>query len=87
SRFTLLQYPDDLFFAEPAVLHLFVFLPQLRCFGKPSLEWLSSIGQGQVIVVRVARSQPTLNDLVGGITPGNRHGELDWGKSKGREIW
>ena len=46
-RFTLFQDPDDLFFAEPAVLHSFVFLPQLRCFGKPSLEWLSSLGQGQ----------------------------------------
>src|SRR5690242_6953527 len=27
TRFTLLQYPDNLFFAEPAVLHSFVFLP------------------------------------------------------------
>src|SRR4051794_17899434 len=45
--YPLFQNPDDLFFAEPAVLHAFVFLPQLRCFGEPSLEWLSSVGQGQ----------------------------------------
>ncbi len=40
-----------------------------------------------VIVVRVARSRPALEDLVAGITPKNRHGETDWGKPRGNEAW
>jgi antitoxin MazE len=28
-----------------------------------------------------------LEALVAGITPENRHGETDWGKSIGRETW
>ncbi|MDQ2711850.1 MAG: AbrB/MazE/SpoVT family DNA-binding domain-containing protein [Acidobacteriota bacterium] len=40
-----------------------------------------------LIIVRVARTQPTLEDLVARITPQNRHGETDWGKPKGNEVW
>jgi antitoxin MazE len=40
-----------------------------------------------VIIVRAARGQRTLEDLVGGITAQNRHQETDWGKSKGNEVW
>jgi antitoxin MazE len=40
-----------------------------------------------VIVVRAARIQPTLEDLVAGITPKNRHAEIDWGKPRGNEVW
>ncbi len=40
-----------------------------------------------VIIVRAARVQRTLEDLVAGITPQNRHGETDWGKPKGNEVW
>jgi len=40
-----------------------------------------------VIVVRAARSQPTLEDLVARITPKNRHRETDWGKPRGNEGW
>jgi len=40
-----------------------------------------------VIVVRAARIRPTLEDLVAGITPQNRHGETDWGRAKGNEVW
>lgn len=29
---------------------------------------------------------PTLEALVKGITPENRHGEIDWGPDRGREI-
>lgn len=31
--------------------------------------------------------QPTLEALVKRITPKNRHGELDWGKPVGNEVW
>ncbi len=40
-----------------------------------------------VIVVRAARIQPKLKDLVAGITLKNRHRETDWGKPKGNEVW
>lgn len=40
-----------------------------------------------VIVMRATRIQPTLEDLVAGITPQNRHGETDWGKPRGNEVW
>jgi antitoxin MazE len=39
-----------------------------------------------VIVVRAARTQPVLGDLVAGITPRNRHRETDWGKPRGDEV-
>ena len=29
----------------------------------------------------------TLENIVAGITPANRHEEFDWGKPMGREIW
>jgi antitoxin MazE len=40
-----------------------------------------------VIVVRASRIHATLEDLVAGITPKNRHGETDWGKPRGNEVW
>ena len=40
-----------------------------------------------IIVVRAARLQPTLEDLVTGITSKNRHSETDWGKPRGNEVW
>jgi antitoxin MazE len=40
-----------------------------------------------VIVVRAARIQPSLEDLVAGITPKNRHSETKWGAPLGNELW
>lgn len=40
-----------------------------------------------VIVVRAARIRPTLEDLVARMKPKNRHGETDWGKPRGNEVW
>jgi antitoxin MazE len=40
-----------------------------------------------IIVVRVARVRPTLDDLVARITPQNRHAETEWGKPQGNEAW
>jgi antitoxin MazE len=40
-----------------------------------------------VIVVRAARIQPRLEELVAGITPKNRHAETDSGKPRGHEVW
>ncbi len=36
--------------------------------------------------LRAARKY-TLNDLLAGITPENRHGEMDWGSPAGGEEW
>ena len=33
------------------------------------------------------KPEPTLEQLVAGITPENRHGEVDWGKPVGHEVW
>jgi antitoxin MazE len=39
------------------------------------------------IVVRAARPSYSLKELVGKITPRNRHSETDWGEASGREQW
>ncbi len=44
--------------------------------------------EGQGIVIKPAKKNKyTLEELVAGITPENRHEETDWGKPMGREIW
>lgn len=40
-----------------------------------------------VIVVRAAVVPRTLEDLVAGITPRNRHSEIHWGEPVGNEVW
>jgi len=39
------------------------------------------------IVMRASRPKYELRRLVAGITPKNRHGEIDWGKATDRELW
>ena len=39
------------------------------------------------IVVRAASPIYSLDELIGKITPRNRHGETDWGAPSGREQW
>jgi antitoxin MazE len=39
------------------------------------------------IVLRPARRQYELSDLVSRITPRNRHKETEWGKPRGEESW
>ena len=39
------------------------------------------------LVLRPAKPQYTLEELVEGITPENVHGETDWGPAVGREAW
>jgi antitoxin MazE len=39
------------------------------------------------IVMRSRRRKYSLDQLVGGIRPGNRHHETDWGAPKGKEVW
>ena len=47
---------------------------------------LALAGDG-TIVLRPARRKYDLSDLVGRITPQNRHRETDWGRPAGEEAW
>jgi antitoxin MazE len=44
-------------------------------------------GRDGAIVIKPARREYRLKDLVGKITPRNRHQETDWGKRVGKEVW
>jgi antitoxin MazE len=39
------------------------------------------------IVLRPTRRKYELSELVAGITPKNRHREIDWGRPRGEESW
>ncbi len=43
--------------------------------------------EGDRIVVTPARREWSIDELVGKITPSNRHGEIQWGDRTGKEIW
>jgi antitoxin MazE len=43
--------------------------------------------EGGALVVRPRRKRYSIEELVEGITPDNRHGEIDWGKPVGKEVW
>jgi antitoxin MazE len=45
-----------------------------------------TVEHGRILVVPVKKKY-TLEELVRGITPENRHAETDWGPPVGREIW
>lgn len=45
-----------------------------------------SVSRGRLLVA-AARPQYTLEQLVRGITPDNRHEETDWGAPVGKEVW
>ncbi len=42
---------------------------------------------GRKLLLAPARQQYSLDELVAGITPKNRHGETDWGPPVGNESW
>jgi antitoxin MazE len=39
------------------------------------------------VVIRPARREYRLEQLVSRITARNRHGETDWGSPRGKEVW
>lgn len=41
----------------------------------------------EIILKPVPKPRPTLEELVAGITPENRHPETDWGEAAGNEVW
>lgn len=52
---------------------------------KRSVEEEASTGVASG-VTHEAKRRYTLDELVDGITPQNRHEEVDWGKAVGREM-
>jgi len=43
-------------------------------------------GPGKVRI-RKPKRKPTLEELIGGITPENQHSETDWDEAIGKELW
>jgi antitoxin MazE len=50
-------------------------------------EIYMSVEDGNIIIKPARRKRYSLEELVGGITPENRHDELDWGEPVGNEFW
>jgi len=46
-----------------------------------------SLESGKIIVFPVVEQEFSLDELLGGVTPENLHGEIDTGASVGREVW
>jgi antitoxin MazE len=42
---------------------------------------------GRLVVEKKSTGEPTLEELIAGITPENIHDETDWGPALGREVW
>ena len=45
------------------------------------------VENGVLHISAIRDDGPSLEELVAGITPENRHEEVDWGPAVGREIW
>lgn len=46
-----------------------------------------SMENGNIVVKPIKEPMYTLEELVEGITDENRHGEVDWGRPVGNEVW
>ena len=46
-----------------------------------------SMENGNIVVKPIKEPRYTLEELVEGITDENRHGEVDWGRPVGNEVW
>lgn len=42
---------------------------------------------GRIVIERARTKEETLAELIGRITPENRHEPFDWGPPVGKEIW
>lgn len=47
---------------------------------------VSKGGEDEIILKR-KKKKPSLDELLDKVTPDNRHDEIDFGRSKGKEIW
>lgn len=54
---------------------------------RPGDEVEMEVERSGAVKISRAKREPTLAQLVAGITEENRHGEVDWGKPVGNEAW
>lgn len=55
--------------------------------AEPGCEVSMEVRDGELVITPVKEPRYTLEELVAGITPENRHGEIDTGPSVGKEAW
>ena len=46
-----------------------------------------SLRDGKLVVIPLAKPEPTLEELLKGVTKENQHGEFDTGPRQGNEVW
>ena len=46
-----------------------------------------SMENGKIVVTPISEREYTLEGLLEGVTEENLHGEIDWGKPVGKEVW
>ncbi len=46
-----------------------------------------SMVEGKIVVSPTKKQKYSLSQLLKGITPANRHSEMDFGAAKGKEVW
>ncbi len=65
------------------------FAEELGASEGKAAEMTVSDGKLVIEIKRPSRRKRryTLDELVAGITPDNRHGEIDWGAPVGNEAW
>ena len=65
------------------------FADEIGASDGKAAEMTVSNGKLVIEIVRARRRKRryTLDELVAGITPDNRHGEIDWGSAVGKEVW
>lgn len=54
---------------------------------RPGSKVEMTVKDGRLVISPATRSRFTLEELVAGIKPGNRHGEVPWSKPRGGEVW
>lgn len=56
-----------------------------RTLGVDAGATVEIVARGETVTLK--RVEPTLDELLAGITPDNLHGETDTGIPQGRETW
>lgn len=54
---------------------------------RPGSRVEMAVKDGRLVISPASRPRYTLEELVAGIRPEHLHGEVTWGKSRGREVW
>lgn len=50
-------------------------------------DTLSLTVRSGTIIAKPVKTKPVLEDLLAKVSPENVHGEMEWGKPRGREAW